>query len=78
MDIKERIVSLKLNVKQHQAQIKILLKEIVELETYKNNNSNDNSTIDNSNISNDIIDNFCVSTNTNKNTTKNKNLDKFI
>ena len=75
MTIKERIVSLKLNVKQHQDQIKILLKEIVELEKYKNNNS----TIDNSNdISNDnIIDNFCIPTN-DKILSKNENLEKFI
>ena len=73
MNIKERIVSLKLNVKQHQDQIKILLKEIVELEHYKNNNSNENSTIDNSNV-----DNFCISNNIKKNTTKNENLNKFI
>ena len=75
MTIKERIVSLKLNVKQHQDQIKILLKEIVELEKYKNNNS----TIDNSNdISTDnIIDNFCIPTN-DKILSKNENLEKFI
>jgi len=76
MTIKERIVSLKLNVKQHQDQIKILLKEIVELEHYKNN-SNDNI-IDNSTISNDnIIDNFCISTD-DKKPSKNENLNKFI
>ena len=74
MNIKERIVSLKLNVKQHQDQIKILLKEIKDLEHYKGN-SNENSTIDNSN---DVINNFCISNNIKKNTTKNENLDKFI
>ena len=74
MNIKERIVSLKLNVKQHRDQIKILLKEIVELEHYKGN-SNKNSTIDNSN---DVINNFCISNNIKKNTTKNENLNKFI
>ena len=73
MNIKEKIVSLKLNVKQHQDQIKILLKEIKDLENYKNNNSNENSTIDNSNV-----DNFCISNNIKKNTTKNENLNKFI
>ena len=72
MNIKERIVSLKLNVKQHQDQIKILLKEIKDLEHYKGN-SNENSTIDNSNV-----DNFCISNNIKKNTTKNENLNKFI
>jgi len=77
MNIKERIVSLKLNVKQHQDQIKILLKEIKNLENYKSN-SNENSTIDNSNISNDVINNFCISNNIKKNTTKNENLNKFI
>ena len=70
MNIKERIVSLKLNVKQHQDQIKILLKEIVELEHYKNNNSNENNNVN--------LDNFCVSNDIKKNTTKNKNLNKFI
>ena len=72
-NFKERIISLKLNVKQHQDQIKILLKEIKNLEHYKNNNSNENSTIDNSNL-----DNFCVSNDIKKNTTKNENLNKFI
>jgi hypothetical protein len=77
-NFKKRIVSLKLNVKQHQDQIKILLKEIKDLENYKNNNSNDNSTIDNSTISNDnIIDNFCISTD-DKILSKNENLNKFI
>jgi len=74
MNIKERIVSLKLNVKQHRDQIKILLKEIKDLEHYKGN-SNKNSTIDNSN---DVINNFCISNNIKKNTTKNENLNKFI
>jgi hypothetical protein len=72
-NFKERIISLKLNVKQHQDQIKILLKEIKDLENYKGNNSNENSTIDNSNL-----DNFCVSNDIKKNVTKNENLDKFI
>ena len=77
MTIRERIASLKLNVKQHQDQIKILLKEIRELEHYKTI-SNDNSTIDNSNISNDnIINNFCISTD-DKILSKNENLNKFI
>ena len=71
-NFKERIISLKLNVKQHQDQIKILLKEIKDLENY-NGNSNENSTIDNSNL-----DNFCISNNIKKNTTKNENLNKFI
>ena len=72
-NFKERIVSLKLNVKQHQDQIKILLKEIKELEHYKTI-SNDNSTIDNSNVDN-FIDN---SNNTDKILSKNENLNKFI
>ena len=73
MNIKERIVSLKLNVKQHQDQIKILLKEIKDLENYKNNNSNENSTIDNSNV-----DNFCISNDKDIILSKNENLNKFI
>ena len=73
MNIKNRIIALKLNVKQHQAQIKILLKEIVELENYKNNNSNDNSNISNDNI----VDKFCISTD-DKILSKNENLNKFI
>lgn len=76
-NFKKRIVSLKLNVKQHQDQIKILLKEIKDLENYKNNNSNDDI-INNSNISNDIIDNFCVSTDNDKKQIRNENLNKFI
>ena len=77
MDIQQTIIALKLNVKQHQAQIKILLNEINELEKYKNNNSNDDI-INNSNISNDIIDNFCVSTDNDKKQIRNENLNKFI
>ena len=53
-NFKERIASLKLNVKQHQDQIKILLKEIKELEHFKTI-SNDNSTVDNSNVDNLLI-----------------------
>ena len=73
MTIRERIASLKLNVKQHQDQIKILLKEIRELEHYKTI-SNDNSTIDNSNVDN-FIDN---SNNTDEILSKNENLNKFV
>jgi hypothetical protein len=55
MNITEKINQLKLNVKQHQAQIQILNKEIKQLEKYnvENDNiiSNDN---DNSNV-----DMFC-------------------
>ena len=69
----ERILSLKLNVKQHQDQIKILLKEIKDLQHNKTI-SNDNSTISNDNI----IDNFCISNDNDKNNAKNENLDKFI
>ena len=72
MNIKERIVSLKLNVKQHQDQIKILLKEIKNLENYKGNSN------ENNNLTNVNVDNFCVSNDIKKNTTKNKNLNKFI
>ena len=72
MDIKNRITSLKLNVKQHQDQIKILLKEIKDLENYKTI-SNDNSTIDNSNV-----DNFIDISTDDKILSKNENLDKFI
>jgi len=68
-NFKERIISLKLNVKQHQDQIKILLKEIKNLENYKGN-SNENNNVN--------LDNFCVSNDIKKNTTKNKNLNKFI
>ena len=71
MTIKERIVSLKLNVKQHQDQIKILLKEIRELENYKTI-SNDNFTIS---IDSNFIDN---TNNTDKKPSKNENLNKFI
>ena len=71
-NFKERIVSLKLNVKQHQDQIKILLKEIKDLENYKTI-SNDNSTIDNSNV-----DNFIDISTDDKILSKNENLDKFI
>jgi hypothetical protein len=53
------------------------LKEIKDLENYKNNNSNDDI-INNSNISNDIIDNFCVSTDNDKKQIRNENLNKFI
>ena len=42
MNLTEKIDQLKLNIKQHQAQIKILTKEIKQLETFKSNNSNDN------------------------------------
>ena len=73
MNIKERIVSLKLNVKQHRDQIKILLKEIKDLEHYKN--SNENLTID---ISNDVINNFCISNDNDIILSKNENLNKFI
>ena len=72
MNIKERIVSLKLNVKQHQDQIKILLKEIKNLENYKGNSN------ENNNLTNVNVDNFCVSNDIKKNITKNENLDKFI
>ena len=72
MNIKERIVSLKLNVKQHQDQIKILLKEIKNLENYKGNSN------ENNNLTNINLDNFCVSNDIKKNITKNENLDKFI
>ena len=71
-NFKERITSLKLNVKQHQDQIKILLKEIKDLENYKTI-SNDNSTIDNSNV-----DNFIDISTDDKILSKNENLDKFI
>ena len=74
MTIKEKIISLKLNIKQHRDQIKILLKEIVDLENYKGN-SNENSTIDNSN---DVINNFCISNNNDIILSKNENLNKFI
>ena len=78
MDIKKRIDSLKLNVKQHQAQIQILIKEIKNLQEFSKNNSNGNSNNDNSTISNNnIIDNFCVSIE-DKKPSKNENLNKFI
>ena len=62
-DIENKIKSLKLNVKQHQDQIKILLKEIKDLENYKNSNDNNNSNISNDN---------------DKKTSKNENSNKFI
>ena len=71
-NFKERIVSLKLNVKQHQEQIKILLKEIKDLENYKSNSN------DNSNISNDVINNFCIPNDKDIILSKNENLNKFI
>ena len=71
MNIKERVESLKLNVKQHQDQIKILLKEIRDLENYKTI-SNDNFTIS---IDSNFIDN---TNNTDKKPSKNENLNKFI
>lgn len=71
MNIKERVESLKLNIKQHQDQIKILLKEIRDLENYKTI-SNDNFTIS---IDNNFIDN---TNNTDKKPSKNENLNKFI
>ena len=71
-NFKERINSLKLNVKQHQDQIKILLKEIKKLENYKGNSN------ENNNLTNINLDNFCVSNDIKKNTTKNENLNKFI
>jgi len=71
MNIKERVESLKLNVKQHQDQIKILLKEIRDLENYKTI-SNDNSTIS---IDSNFIDN---TNNKDKKPSKNENLNKFI
>ena len=79
MDIKNRIIALRLNVKQHQAQIKILLNEIKVLEKYKISNSNDNSNNNLIDISNDnIIDNFCISNDNEKIIIKNENLNKFI
>ena len=71
-NFKERIISLKLNIKQHQDQIKILLKEIKNLENYKGNSN------ENNNLTNINLDNFCVSNDIKKNITKNENLDKFI
>ena len=71
MNIKERVESLKLNIKQHQDQIKILLKEIRDLENYKTI-SNNNFTIS---IDNNFID---KKNNTDKKPSKNENLNKFI
>jgi hypothetical protein len=61
MNITERIKSLKLNVKQHQAQIQILNKEIKQLESFKINNSVENVNIPNDNVSNSNVDIFCNS-----------------
>ena len=77
MNIREKINALKLNIKQHQNQIKVLYKEIKVLENFDKNNSN------NDNISNDTInskvDNFCISTDEKaKKTSKNENLNKFL
>ena len=82
MNITEKIVQLKLNIQQHQAQIKILYGKIKKLEKY-NVNSNDN--IPNDNVPNDNS-NDTVNSNVNvfcfdkviKPSKKNENLKEFI
>ena len=78
MNLTEKIDQLKLNIKQHQAQIKILTKEIKQLETFKSNNSNDNVPNDDV-ISNDNsnVDVFCFDK-VIKPSKKNENLKEFI
>ena len=58
MNITEKIVQLKLNIQQHQAQIKILYGKIKKLEKY-NVNSNDNIPNDNVPKVNSNVDVFC-------------------
>ena len=83
MNITEKIDQLKLNVKQHQAQIQILTKEIKQLEAFKSINSNDNViSVDNDNIPNDNdnsnVDMFCNSNVKKTIISKNENLKEFI
>ena len=80
MDINKRIVSLKLNIKQHRAQIQILFKEIKNLQEFSKNNSNDknDNSNDNLNNSNDKINNLYISNDDKKPSKKNSNLNKFI
>ena len=79
MNLTERIKSLKLNIQQHQAQIKILYGEIKKLETFKSNNSVEN--VENDNIPNDNdnsnVDVFCFDKAI-KPSKKNENLKEFI
>ena len=77
MNITNKIDQLKLNIKQHQAQINILNKEIKKLETFKSNNSNDNVPNDNSN-DNSNVDIFCNSNVKKTINKKNENLKEFI
>ena len=78
MNLTEKIDQLKLNIKQHQAQIKILTKEIKQLETFKSNNSNDNVPNDNSNDTvNSNVNVFCFDK-VIKPSKKNENLKEFI
>jgi hypothetical protein len=58
MNITNKIDQLKLNIKQHQAQIQILYKEIKQLESFNINNSVDNVNISNDNV-NSNVDIFC-------------------
>lgn len=63
MNIKDKTISLKHNVKQHQAQIQILYKEIRTLEKFDNSNNsidNDKNIIDDKS---NVIDNFCIDNN---------------
>ena len=59
MNITEKIDQLKLNVKQHQAQIQILTKEIKQLEKYNINNSVENDNIISNDNDNSNVDMFC-------------------
>ena len=80
MNLTEKIDQLKLNIKQHQAQIKILYGEIKKLETFKSNNSVEN--VENDNIPNDNVNsNVDIFCNNNVKKTikiKNGNLKEFI
>ena len=71
-NIREKINSLNLNVRQHQIQIQALYKEIQNLEEL-GNNSNNNS----NNSNNNSINNLCISEDI-KLSKKNENVDKFL
>ena len=77
MNITNKIDQLKLNIKQHQAQIQILYKEIKQLESFNINNSVDNVNISNDNV-NSNVDIFCNTNIIKKTIYKNENLKEFI
>ena len=77
MNITNKIDQLKLNIKQHQAQIQILYKEIKQLESFNINNSVDNVNISNDNV-NSNVNIFCNSNVKKTISKKNGNLKEFI